>query len=448
MSGKSIVIPILERFSASAEKIGIGLRSHQELVEASTGLVQAMRSKEGLGLSPLDTGVESITEVDWEKVEVGVVALVGAFAGTNWVVGVGKKLDDGGVEFTELIREAIIAPAEKERTFDEFVELMDTYLSRAVIMGEKDGVFNRSEVVSVGISLGFPHQNYLEEGDVDTRFTKGVLTKGWVVTDYDDEISLEEQPLVGKRLKEVFARDEKCFIKPDIPLVIVNDTHALEGDVDFGVEDWILAIGAVFGTGINAFVDGYNFELGATELVFDEVIARMQEKKLISGDRKYGVENVVGGVGLNARLRMALEILSEKEGVSELQEVADALMKSDSEMVSKIAAGAVKISKEISSVPFPDIDMWVRKLAQGVMLQAGENIGLLCYAAAVVSGWDGCSPALINTEGGVIEHGWGVKDKALEVMAELSEEKLLGFREASGLNGVAKMSLVNAFKDR
>lgn len=184
-----------------ASQIGAGPLTKPELVKFKgdlfTQLGRGVRNDQsGLSrLKAIKTGVQPITEAQWQAVRNGATALLAEGGGTNINVMTATKRSDTELEISGKLEPTIEVPTEERpSSWSRFIGRIAEPLSRQAAILGRDG-----QPVSIGLSLGQPNRNVDQLGGIGAYLipnADGTLSNNYVITDYD-EIPDREKEVMG-----------------------------------------------------------------------------------------------------------------------------------------------------------------------------------------------------------------------------------------------------------
>jgi hypothetical protein len=460
MDGGPLLSPtrIKKRYAAIREQAKIGLARTGEPTTSDNGLLA------------IPTGNENPARV-WKNVESGEesVTYVLNAGSTNWEVSRAEKNEDGSISKKRLKK--VIHPDDQERrmTVNQFIDIMVDPIVAAY--RERADTATPDDAINIAVKFGFPHRNEVNEERTDAIIIDvkkgGKYSKNWRFTDLDEGQEVNVTELMTERLREQGVNVASVVAKNDTNAVAMDENAAqralaqrkqeieeaiVEGKEGKEVPPELIVLDAGFvgGGGTNgAAKGGINLEIGRAVFAGEEdgeVHKKMIEMGLVEGDKI--AEQETGAI-IVSRIAATLALLDDKyhvlDGGRKYAENLLEVAKDDQKIVDSLAEGIFKGKLAISKSN-PDIAQTVQDIAQGEMLRAGVNYGILIantIAASPPDEWhDQTKQYGLRCEGSVLLNGWGIKDVAVQVAQDL-----LGLRyapeliEADGDLGVASLAM-------
>ena len=395
------------------------------------------------GLLAILTGVAPVTPGEWGKVPDLSMAIAATYAGTNWVTSVIKKSHDAVKEV--LSSATTFLPEKREFKFTEIAGVMALEIHKVLDMAEEKGFVSKGQKLPMGVSFGFPLKTSLMAYGIDAAITSPKPSKNWVITDWKEDqfYGLE----VIKILLEKYKRELMSIYFDNDTKMVANNVHAEIGENDR--EDDIRRVGFVFGTGDNSCEGEVNLESGISShsLAKDVALETMIKNKLVNLDDNI-MEYFMGGDHLKRRVGVACELLELAGLLENGKKLGDYILEStDGAIVSKIASGdSVTLDGIIKRKLLTEKDVsFVSDIAKTVLLQAGQLIGMQIAVVTVHAGYSR-GKEQIPVEGAVYHKGFGVKEKAREIIDILIPDNELKIIKASSLLGSAQFAMVQANK--
>lgn len=418
----------------AARRIGLGEMTRPEMRARHALLTRAIRTAldrkdpptSGADLLAVRTQIPLIPQQAWDRVPGGSLAVVASVAGTNWDFRVAQKEPDGGISLRS-VRTTSYGEKNRRVPFSVFVDRVATSIAEASQLAP-------GGVPVAGISLGFPHRNWVTSGGVEAELLteSGSLPKKWAITDWPSLSSSDK--VFGRALKQSLERMEVNLRT----VSIVNDTFAVALDSgaaqaarNEGLE--VLPAGVVGGTGTNAAVDRnglVNLELGHAAWPGSEISKRMAARSWTESSPELEHET---GMYLIYRLAAGIELLGEHGLLPDGTTSAVSMLEhsqQDSAFISHLATGSI--------VAEPVFQL----LARQVLCRAGQTYGIMLGAVGEVTGGErgpDSAPMALLAEGSVLLRGECVVATAQSTAARLGRPVVV--RSAEGLKGVGALAL-------
>lgn len=384
----------------------------------------------------IDTGSEPLTKAQWDMVPAGTQALGCNFGGQNWKVVLAEKNNQGKVGILDM-RELKNIP-ERDRKV-EFPQLIGRMADQIVEVVKGKDI---SAVQAVAISLGFAHKKEATEIGEDGAFTDREISKFWEITDFAENL------FIGKALFE--ALEERGIILPHRLIYIDNDTKAVANtviDIDEAIEK--LAMGGVFGTGMNLFLRRINLEIGHKKLQPDEVAREMTRRKFLpfkeeDVDNRFEYEHIIGGDYIKYRALAALGLagnqkLFDKELVERV--IENIIKEGSGSIVSDLARGDKTIKDRLAIDD--NIFEAASIAAQTALTQAGQLMVTMIHAVAAEAGLTG-QKAYVPVEGSVYERGYQIQEVMKRTSQLLHPGNKLEIKIVNGLEGMIQYAMYHS----
>jgi hexokinase len=417
---------VLQKTESLTNEISLGLNRSGPSTEADGGLLAI----------PVPVQIPTRSEIEATPDQTQVLA--GAFAGTNWQIGV-VTFKQGLMESEVVYQQAI---PQNERQFSgrrEFAQFMAQAVIRALDQSP--------ETIShlLAISFGFPQENVWRSYGLEAILLRDSPSKFWSVTN-------GRGMHVGEELLTILP---EYGIHQFTKVFILNDTLAVALDRTVSAEDLddnnLLLCGFVFGTGSNGCLehrgDLVNLELGrAQALGKDPILQLMLRQGLVPDTSRPLLEYHTGGDYILKKLACALTLAREGKIVS--AEIGKAILASDIDpsLVSTLAVGQVPPARlqqllEIS-IGVGDFDL-TQYCAQMIMTKAAQAAGIAIGAVAKNQGW---TKGGIPVEGAVFWKGQVSKrlsfaQKVEETLDLIVPDHNFSLVPASGLRGIATLAM-------
>lgn len=392
------------------------------------------------GLPAYPTTITPITHEDTALIPTGTQAIACACGGTNWMFSIAKKNEDGSITLSEPVVKPI---PEKERihTFESFTNLFATEIMNVV----NEYGLNNETALPIAISFGFPHSTLrLPNGDMDARIVSNQLPKFWEITDYNDSLTLEQQPSLAGLLRTHL--DQKG-LKSIGPIVFVNDTVAVALDVeDNGRNAQTIPAGFVFGTGVNAAMYNgnekgiVNLESGHSSILPKDPVLLEMERRGFVPIKESDMEFWVGGGFLPHRMAGAISLLDDIF-LDSPQLIASITQNSNQAIVSDIAEGTS--ARQLELHVGPNENEIVQEIARRALMMSGQLIGVMLAAVSAETGAP-LEKAFVPYEGSLLQKGFKVKETALSTVQMLLPGSHIEPYKANGILGVAKLAMCKA----
>jgi hypothetical protein len=364
----------------------------------------------------IDTGIKPITWSQWKQAPIGKKVISCAYAGTNWITALIEKSTGDKPLYNEL-NSTLIKSNKHQISIDNFVELM----ADNIITATRN--IDLTDIDTVAIALGFSQNNKITTYGLEAQFNVKYPGKTWNILGFNENITPENQPYLGKILLEKLHKNNLGNFKY---IFFQNDTNAVANFINESTIDNTIGAGFIFGTGDNASIGRFNLELGRLDLIeADEIYNGLINEKIITVNTRK-LEQWMGGDYIIKRLAMEMLLKGENEIFNTI------MANQDDTILSVIASGKYKnpiLSKAQSS-------------AQRILTEVGQLIGVVMVAVATAGGYDSQIPAVLLVEGSVFWKGFGVKETAKDIMNLLIPHNHLNIIEASGIIGIGQAAIV------
>lgn len=394
---------------------------------------QAMAQDE---MMAIDTGSEPLTKAQWDMVPTGTQTIGCNFGGQNWKVVLAEKNDQEKVGIIDTRELKNIPERDRKVTFPQLIGRMADQISE-VVEGK-----DISAVQAIAISLGFAHKKETTDIGEDGAFTGREISKFWEILDFKDNL------FIGQALFK--ALEERGINLPHRLIYIDNDTKAVANtviDVDEAIEK--LAMGGVFGTGMNLFLRRINLEIGHKKLQPDEVAREMARRgflpfREVVVDERFEYEHMIGGDYIKYRALAALGLAGNRKLLDKevVERVIEKIIEEGSgSIVSDLARGD-KVTRDRLAV---DDEMFeaVSLAAQTALAQAGQLMMTMIHAVAAEAGFTG-QKAYVPVEGSVYEKGEGIQDMMEETSQKLHPGNQLEIKVVNGLEGMIQYAMYHS----
>lgn len=385
----------------------------------------------------VNTGIDLISKEHWKRVPPG-KAIACAFAGTVWKVAIVEKLVDGEVTIQELKRKVMDGVA-KNHNSESFAKLMAAEIDAAVAAHEEIDV---SGIRAIGIALGFAQDNLKTDLGIDAKLTNHSNSKGWLFSD----INPNARPSLGQSLLRQLAErfhdwnSVKSF-------AFRNDTQGVAEDGQT-FEEFVLALGFVFGTGDNGARGATNLELGKMPIEDNVILTRMS--KLGKLPMPPIQEYLMGGEYIKLRAAAAVDLLGENHLFDQAKEIVQAILTSKNPAVMSdlvIALDIEEVQKILEvRIKDPDTVTKLRFICETALAQAGQVMAMNMMAVVEAAGYSKDQEAVIPVEGTVFWNGYGVLPAVNAAKDQIFPGNKLSFKEAIGLRGVGVVALAQTLR--
>lgn len=339
--------------------------------------------------------------------------------GTNWQ-SVKVDIDSNGIDINPKMVTKNFSDVSSRHfeSLETFVEVIAELLYDNI--GEKDVFIN-----SVALVLGFPQDVYKTSYGIDAKLVGNELTKGWYVG------GNVREKMVGEVLME--RMKQKYNIKIN-HFVCGNDAALMMWDlsVEISQNEVIAPIGGVWGSGTNVGVidpeinEVVNTEMGSSIglLTAEDIKSyeRMKELKFTIPEKVYS-ELFVGGDYLLYLFVGYLHFLFWNNISESLKEylLKECAKRGNADIVSIIAQSTSSSEcKQRLGINF-DIDKdfhLLVEVAKEVLNKISQKIALMLISAIQYSKISSTKNWVIPVEGGVIAHGYGIKENVNKIIKE------------------------------
>ncbi len=423
------------------DKIGLRPYTSDELSRAFATLTAALDTREK---SPaLD--IPRITWRDLAEVPVDEQAFVALWGGTNQRSGIITK--ESGRFLGETFSHHRIPKDTESRTMTVhgLAEAIGDHL-----LGGFDEVHHRKEdyqhVKAMGVSLGFPILNTVEDHGIDAR--PNGKPSNWNLTDIDLEVPAEVQPALGPALISHLQANGLGVER----VYFLHDTIATGNDVsDWDAHGDPVPVSFIGGTGTSAELHGETLDISSyTDILPGNLL---QEYMTKNGKMPLGnaLKYLTGGDRIRQRMVGAVSLLTENDPnlirTENLRDINTYLQTKKFNFFD----GPRRPSDPKSAELFYDrlyfkLEPQERELVEGITYrayeQAGQVMGLMIAATLHQGGYDGKGHLPFPVAGGVIQGNMLVQRKVLDTLAQFYPEAHIQLMNAYDDSGVGKFTLV------
>jgi len=415
------------------------LRTHEQNLRQS--IVKSIARPPGQKMAPdemmaIDTGSEPLTKAQWDMVPAGTQALGCNFGGQNWKVVLAEKNNRGKVGIIDTRELKNIHERDRKVAFPQLIGRMADQIGEVV--KDKD----ISAIQAIAMSLGFAHKKEATEIGEDGAFTDREISKFWEITDFAENL------FIGRALFK--ALEERGIQLPHRLIYIDNDTKAVANaviDIDEAIEK--LAMGGVFGTGMNLFLRRINLEIGHKKLSSDEVAREMARRGFLpfkeeGVEKRFEYEHMIGGDYIKYRALAALGLAGNRGLLN--NEIAEGVIRrilddKNESIVSDLARGDKETQIRLDMAD--DIYEAATLAAKTALAQAGQLMITMIHAVAAEAGFTG-QKAYVPVEGSVYAKGEGIQSIMKKTSQELHPGNQLEIKEVNGLEGMIQYAMYHS----
>lgn len=464
---------------SSAKRIGLAPLSDIDFGKAyeriANQLGNGIRNDGTPRLAAFRTRVTPVSPEAYSQVEVGDIAIIGAFGGTNLTTAIARKEANGLVSVSKTDIKRSYSITDRKVTVHQLADRIAEPLAETIELLDKR---DRKKPIKYGLSVAWPHENTRTSYGIEVHpivDPGGVLPKGNRIIDWD-ELPDEEKKIIRAVSGSLEQKLPGVEIRTGVG---INDTVGVAldaGAAQKAREEGYLVLpnGAVAGTGTNDSVlleEGnnqffnclvipseaglINNEKGQAAWPDSAVSKRMRklliDKGALESDQDYPRFEHELGQYLVWRLAAGVDLLTE-DGVlpvvnrKALVEKIEAMETAD---LDNIVTGEAKLTTDSTT------NYLIQKVTEQMLERAAQLYGIFYATNAapfqhLVDASPDKLPALL-TEGSVMLFGKVSKDRTLRGETERNISKLGAegtIFEASGMAGVAGITLADEFELR